>query len=555
MSWREARRLSDVAFTELSLQAVYAFRQGNVLPAGSSKDLVARARRRVFQSKFVISVVLGLIALGAAGLIHLEATIGPSSFASVPAGLFESGVLTGLFSLDIALLWWTGVQVIPTLISSGVLPALEPLPIDRRTLYQVAGILYLRLFDLPVLTILVLTPIAVGLALGPFAGLAALPGTVVAVVYALALSLLTGRFFLRRVQGSRGGGGRSIVRWAYLVLWLVPAFAMFGFISAAPQFLRSLGDLAAQGPSFDGTLLVAAFPFSFATLPALAAGGSGSLAIFSPTVDVVLAVSASLYVALAAWSIIWLSGSVRNLQFLPTQPPADLSPVASVLRPTGFARAVLVKDLRIASRTPGYAFLILLPILDAAAIGLLTYASPLPDAVASSLALAAVTTAALLATFFGPAFFAIEVLAYWYGRSLPLSNRSVLFGKVALICLMYMIASVVIVGFTIARFFQPAIFVAFILVELPAVLAAAFVELGLLFRWARRRGLAITNLYTGAWFAIAVSIPGLILAGLPVLLFELTRSSGTELALGVMAVVALAELAVATPVALGRGAS
>ena len=96
---------------------------------------------------------------------------------------------------------------------------------------------------------------------------------------------------------------------------------------------------------------------------------------------------------------------------------------------------------------------------------------------------------------------------------------------------------------------------AFILVELPAVLAAAFVELGLLFRWARRRGLAITNLYTGAWFAIAVSIPGLILAGLPVLLFELTRSSGTELALGVMAVVALAELAVATPVALGRGAS
>ncbi|HXQ79361.1 MAG: hypothetical protein WB788_09215 [Thermoplasmata archaeon] len=555
MSWREARRLSDVAFTELSLQAVYAFRQGNVLPAGSSKDLVARARRRVFQSKFVISVVLGLIALGAAGLIHLEATIGPSSFASVPAGLFESGVLTGLFSLDIALLWWTGVQVIPTLISSGVLPALEPLPIDRRTLYQVAGILYLRLFDLPVLTILVLTPIAVGLALGPFAGLAALPGTVVAVVYALALSLLTGRFFLRRVQGSRGGGGRSIVRWAYLVLWLVPAFAMFGFISAAPQFLRSLGDLAAQGPSFDGTLLVAAFPFSFATLPALAAGGSGSLAIFSPTVDVVLAVSASLYVALAAWSIIWLSGSVRNLQFLPTQPPADLSPVASVLRPTGFARAVLVKDLRIASRTPGYAFLILLPILDAAAIGLLTYASPLPDAVASSLALAAVTTAALLATFFGPAFFAIEVLAYSYGRSLPLSNRSVLFGKVALICLMYMIASVVIVGFTIARFFQPAIFVAFILVELPAVLAAAFVELGLLFRWARRRGLAITNLYTGAWFAIAVSIPGLILAGLPVLLFELTRSSGTELALGVMAVVALAELAVATPVALGRGAS
>src|SRR5208282_2845838 len=401
MSWREALRLSNVAFTELSLQAVYAFRQGNVLPPGRSKNLVARSRRLVVQSKVVISAVLALLTLGAAAILHLKAQ-SPQIFSSIPAGLFQSAILTGLLSLDIALLWWTGVQVIPTLISSGVLPVLEPLPIDPRTFRRVAGILYLRLFDFPALTIIILTPIAVGIALGPLAGLAALPGAVVAVIYALALSLLTGRFFLRRVQGSRGGGGRTVVRWAYLVLWLVPAFAMFGFITAAPQFFRSLGDLAAQGPSFDGTLLVAAFPFSFAALPALAAGGTEPLAIFSPTVDLVLGVSVSLYAALAVWSIVWLAGAVRNLQFLPTRPPVDLAPVSSVLRPTGFARAVLVKDLRIASRTPGYAFLILLPILDAVAIGLLTYASPLPDALAASLALAAVTTAALLATFFGP---------------------------------------------------------------------------------------------------------------------------------------------------------
>jgi len=554
MTWRETLRVSRVAFSELSLQAVFAFRQGNVLPAARSKPLVERARGRVLQSKLVISIVLALLALGAGAIIHQRA-LNPEILPAVPNGLFDSAVLTGLLSLDIALLWWTGVQVIPTLISSGVLTVLEPLPIDSRTLHRVAGVLYLRLFDLPAATILVLTPVSVGLAMGVPAGLAALPGTFVAVTFALALSLLTGRFFLRRVQGSRGGGGRAVVRWAYLVLWLVPAFAMFAFITAAPAFFRALSDLATQGPSTAGNLLSAAFPFSFALLPAIASGGAASTAILSPTAELALGLALAAYIALAVWSVVWLAGSVRSLLFLPVQRSVDLAPSSAPLRSTGSARAVLTKDLRIASRTPGYAFLILLPILDAGALGLLTYATPAQNPIASSLALGAVTSAALLATFFGPAFFAIEVIAYSYGRSLPLSNRSVVLGKVALIAMMYLIGSALILGFTLLRFFDPLTFGAFILAELPAVIAAAFLELGLLFRWARRRGLAITNLYAGAWFAVLVAIPGLFVAGLPPLLFDLVQPSGLGLAILVMGAAAVAELAVATPVAFGRGAS
>src|SRR5208283_281156 len=225
-------------------------------------------------------------------------------------------------------------------------------------------------------------------------------------------------------------------------------------------------------------------------------------------------------------------------------PGSHVLPSADEPRPGGAGEGPCI-----ASRTPGYAFLILLPILDAGALGLLTYATPAQNPAAASLALGAVTTAALLATFFGPAFFAIEVVAYSYGRSLPLSNQSTILGKVALISLMYLVAATLIVGFTLLRFFQPFTFVAFVLAELPAVLGAAFFELGLLFRWARRRGLAITNLYAGAWFALVVSIPGLIMAGLPPLLFDLTRSRGTDLGLGIMALVAVAELALAAPVA------
>ena len=554
MTWREAVRLSDVAFTELSLQAIYASRQGNLLPPGPADALVARARRRVLQSKAVVSFVLGLLALG--GAFALRSDIYRSSFFPTPItpAMFQAGVLTGLLSLDVAFLWWTGMQVLPTFLASGVLPVLEPLPIDDRTLHRTAGLLYLRLFDLPALTVLIGTPLAVGVALGPWAGVALVPGAVAVVAYALALSLLTGRFFVRRVQGSRGGGGRALLRWVFLVLWLVPAFAMFAFVIAGSTFFTLIGSLSQGGPTATGHLLLAAFPFTLASLPAAAASGTAGLGI-DLVGSVVLAGASLGYVLLSAWAVAWTMMSVRHVGSVPTGVAAPGSVARLSLRPTGPVLAVLTKDLRIASRTPGYAFLILLPILDALAIGLLTYVRGPGSSAAFGIALAAVVTAALLATFFGPAFFAIEVFAYSYGRTLPVSDRSLLAGKVVLVAAIYLVAGGTVLGITLARVFDPLVFTAFILAELPAVVAAAILELGILFRRSHARGLPITNLYAGAWYAFFVSIPGVLVAALPLVAYARLGTSDPSVGLLAMALVALAELAACAPLALGRGSS
>ncbi len=554
MSWKEASRLSKVAFAELSFQAIYAFRQGNLLPPGPPAAVVARARRRVVQSKAIVSFVLGLLSFGAAIAIRSVPYSATTLGATVPVGVFRAGVLTGVFSLDVAFLWWTGMQVLPTYLASGVFPVLEPLPIDDRTLSRTAALLYLRLFDLPAATVVVATPLFLGVALGPWVGLAAIPGAVAVVVFALALSLLTGRFFVRRVQGSRGGGGSALVRWLYLTLWLVPAFAMFGFVTAAPAFFDLLRGISDSGPSLAGDLLLAAFPFPFAALPAVAANGTQGLGLRA-TGDLILAAATAGYLALAAWSLVWVLRSVRGVGLAL---PGAARPVPSTdltLRPRAPALAVLAKDLRIASRTPGYAFLILLPILDAFALGLWTYASAPSASAALELGLAAVTTAALLATFFGPAFFAIEVFAYSYGRTLPLSDRELLLGKAALVALMYLVASAVVLGLTLARVFDPGVFLLFVAAELPGVVAAALVEIGILFRRSRARGLAITNLYAGAWYAFLVSIPGLLTAGAPLVAFQFLRSSGAAVGLAAMGLVAVAELALAVPFSLGREGS
>jgi predicted permease len=555
MTWREAARLSDVAYTELSFQAIYAFRQGNLAPPGPAREIVAKSRRRVAQSKVVISFVLAILSVGAGLALRIaNARAKYLPAVQIPLGTFQAGVLTGLLALDVAFLWWAGMQILPTFLSSGSLPVLEALPIDEKTLRWTAGILYLRLFDYPALTVLITTPLAVGLVLGPLAGLAILPGAFAAVGLSLSLSLVTGRFFLRRVQGSRSGGGATIVRWSYLVLWLIPVFSLFVFVVAAPAFIEWLARIAAGGPSLLSHLLLLAFPFALATLPALAASGPTGLGL-DPAGWGFLGAGILLYAALASWSLVWVMASVRRVGLLPAM--SEVPPMARPIRvrPQRPVLAVLTKDMRIASRTPGYAFLILLPVLDAIAIGLLTYVSPSGTSTTFSIALAAVTTAAVLATFFGPAFFAVEVFAYSYGRTLPIADRTLVAGKSLLVIAMYLVAAGTVLGIALARIFEPLVFSAFIFAELPAVAAAAFLEIGMLFRRARARGMPITNLYAGAWFAVLVSVPGVVIAALPLVAFEIAGAGGLGDGLLAMALVSLSALALTAPYAFGRGES
>ncbi len=549
MGWREAWRISNVAFTELSLQAIYALRQGNSVFGDRAERMVRRARRRVVQSKTIVALVLLFLCAGAAFLLHLAPAITTRPFfgvfVSVP--VFDAGVLTGLISLDLAFLWWTGLQVLPTFLASGVLAVLEPLPIDDRTLGRAAGLLYLRLFDLPALSVLLATPLFVGAVLGPGAGVAILPGVATGVAFALALALLTGRAFVRRIQGSRGGGGPTLVRWTYLVLWVLPAFAMFGLVVAAPGLVALVARTIQGGPSVATDLLLAAFPFTFAVLPPLAAG-TGSL-FLAPASAVVVAIASAGYLLLASASAVWLMGAVRRVGIAPPLAAREVDVRSIALFPQSAARAVLTKDLRIASRTPGYAFLILFPALDGLAIGLFTFVTGTGTNGAFALGLGAVTTSALLATFFGPAFFATEVNAYSYGRTLPIRDSSIVLGKTALVATIYLVAAGLVLGLTALRVDRPLTFFEFIAAELPAVVAAAFVELGILFRRARARGLPIVNLYSGAFYAVLVAIPGLILAALPLLAYRLAPGAAPVAWMGLVAV---AELAAASPFALWR---
>ncbi len=551
MTAPRARSIYRAGWKELVFQATFAVRSGNPAPEGDPRTFSRKARGRVALSQGASSVFLGLILLGAVSLLspNLEAFIASPA---LPRVLYISAVLGALFVVQLGLLWWLGLQFLPTFLSSSIVPVLRTLPVASATVDRVALLLLVRLFDAPSLTCLLLTPLAVGVVLGsPWAGLAVVPAEVTVVVLAMAFAVATGRFFVRNVQGSPGGHRATALRWAYLVAWGLPAFALFGFVAIAPRFLTLLADLSTGGPTDVLGGLLAVYPFNFAVLPALATSPGSVGEVPLPGGFVGIAVVAAVYSVLVAYAGRWLLSAPGQLAALTTPGRARGNVVPAPVRVRSAPLAILVKDFRLASRTPAFAFLILIPLGDATLLGLVTAFSPLGAANPASLAEAAVASAALLATFFGPAFFAIEVTSYSYSRSLPLTGRSLLIGKTTLILFLYGIAASVVLVLTLIRFFQPLPFGAFLLAEVPAVAAAALFQLGILLAVARRRGLPLVNLYTGAFWLFAVSIPGLLVSGTPLALFVLLLPSGTGLALAVMGAFALAELAIVGPVVLG----
>jgi predicted permease len=544
VGWRSALACSGIAYRELSFQAIYAVRSGNVLPSEDGERLIARTESRVLQSKALVGLLLGFMAFGGALALRpeVELVLGPGA----PVAVYRTAVVAGLLLLQLSLLWTTGLQILPVYLGSRILHVLEALPIDPAELDRTALLLCLRLFDLPALAVLLLTPLAVGWALGsPLAGLALVPGAIGTVLAALALALATGEFFVRRVTASPSGAAAAVVRWAFLVAWAVPAFAIYAFISFSPEMLRALAGLAAASPPELAAVLMV-FPFPFAYLP-VAVGGGAPLGLDGTTRLAVLAAAIAYGAGLVAVGRWFLTAPRRVALRLPEVAPTRPGRPAP-LRSDPPAEALLRKDLRIASRSPAYAFVVLLPLLDAVVIGLSTFVgNPSADNV-FGLGAAAVSTSALLATFFGPAFFATEVMGYSYTRTLPLTGRSLLGGKLALILLVYGLSALLVLGFTLARVFAPWVFLAFVAAELPALAAAALLELGILFRVSARRGIAITNLYTGAWWATIVVLPGLAVMAAPLAAFHFAPDAARGLV--AMGLLALGELAVVLPLAL-----
>jgi len=222
---------------------------------------------------------------------------------------------------------------------------LRVLPLSDEDVSTIKLMAFFRLFDLPLLLIVALFPLAVFVVTGsPLKATFAFAGVITSEIYSLAMVFWLAKAFYSRIAHSTGWKG--LLRILYIVAWCTPTFAFYFFMKfAVDAYEISSAYSSAVVSRYD--LLSFVFPFCFGFL-------------MDGFVSPRLLVTSAFYVLLAAFALRWLLSSVYDVSVrVVSRKVTDVK--VRVYRPI---LGMLRKDVRLISRTPSYAMLVMLPIAE-----------------------------------------------------------------------------------------------------------------------------------------------------------------------------------------------
>jgi len=209
----------------------------------------------------------------------------------------------------------------------------------------------------------------------------------------------------------------------------------------------------------------------------------------------------------------------------------------TIIRPRRPWLGIIRKDLAIASRSPSYAVLFLLPALQVAVLAV-SFSSFEAGFVVTTGVLTGISMTTLVLP---PTMFSIEGLASSYTRSLPLRKRTLILAKTLLAVFIYslsVIALLAIALFVKRDFTSEILFGALYLFS---IAAASMLELTILARKFWKEGFALGNVYARLSTFMLILVPGYALAWAPMIAAFVAYVLAESFVLPVFLGVALAE--------------
>jgi predicted permease len=481
-----------------------------------------------------ISKVLTTIFICAFGFVMFIPQLGQTVFQGASK---EFAIIASVSTFLAAVLFFIvfmGLQVATSLVSSKIADSLSPLPLSKKEVSNVIFLCLIRIFDLPLLAALVVLPTAYLIIGGSVAGSSiSVVATIVTEIFALALTIGLARFFYSKVAG---GGGRSkwktVTRFLFMLVWMVPAFGTYFVINFAEVILKSFASFTQiLGPSME--LLVMLFPFSFGFLVSYASNPQAT----SIPLLALSAASSVLYVVFAFYCFRWVTTTIRKIGTGRIVGAVREAVKDTIIRPRKPWLGIIRKDLAIASRSPSYAVLFLLPALQVAVLAV-SFSSFEAGFVVTVSVLTGISMTTLVLP---PTMFSIEGLASSYTRSLPLRKRTLILAKTLLAVFIYSLSVVALLAIAlfVKRDFTSEIL--FGTLYLFSIAAASMLELTILARKFWKEGFALGNLYARLSTFILILVPGYALAWAPMIAAFVAYVLAEPLVLPVFLVVALAE--------------
>ncbi|MGB9713774.1 MAG: hypothetical protein ACPLZC_02205 [Candidatus Bathyarchaeales archaeon] len=507
MKIKELWRLSHTVYKEVSFQSIFSLRTGAILPQKESdiEHLVRNA-----EANTLISKILTTIFIAAFGFSFFLSTTIITGSPETPKELVVAGGVTAFLAILLFLIAFMGLQVATSFVSSKIAEVLSALPLSKRDVSQVVFLSFIRIFDIPLIVALTIFPVIYAISNGSFlGGLVSFISVGITEIFALALTISLAGFFYSRILSL---GGRSmwkaLLRLIFLIIWILPSFGAYLVVNFAVQIAQTFASMAQAFSSLQFIALI--YPFSF-----------GFLASYATFLDKInyfvlgLSIISSVgYVTLAVYCLKFVARYIRQISvgFGGVITPKREMVKDTVIQPQAPWFGIIRKDLRMASRSPSYASLFLLPAIQTAILAI----SFSFGEVGLSATLGMLFGMSLVTLLLPPTLLSIEGLASIYTRSLPLKKRTLILAKAALTTTIYAISLIVL--FAAAAFLKKnfAFILTFGAIHTFSVAAASMLELKILIDKFWSEAFALGNVYARLSTFILVLVPGLIMVLIPI---------------------------------------
>jgi len=376
MNVREAWRVSKRPYVEITYRSTQltrgSYSRGGAFASDPRKQ-VASAIRSSRLSKIIFAF---FISIGAAvPLVEYLANKTPVNLtASVSFSLAITLAYIILYSL----------QVLPSFSSADPFALLSTLPFNDRDFSLVAMFSFLRTFDYLLVGAVAAQVVGTALVTGSAAAaLVVLVAALVNVTFAITISLWLSRMFYRNITRGGRSKGAALTRMVFLVTWGLAAMSTGFMFSLIGDLLPAIENLFAGGMTHSSLGFVLAFVHPF-TPGLIAAGVTYPNFLGSETSGVlgggVLLLSVvGIYIVLAVLGGRHTLGSILAVAHGQGANIIRQATKEFQIKPRRQMAAYVLKDLRVASKTPGTAIVFALPVfvmvvilLNASSIAIMT---------------------------------------------------------------------------------------------------------------------------------------------------------------------------------------
>ncbi|MFW9811703.1 MAG: hypothetical protein ACFFF9_04540 [Candidatus Thorarchaeota archaeon] len=362
MKLSESWKLAGIISQEVRFQAFLEANPANLARVKEDPSRISRAIKS--QSRFsnffsgVIMLMVAVLALAGAGF-------------DTDLGTAESRLAVGFavyLALSFVVIFFLNLTTTTGIFSSGAMRLPSTLPLTRAELEDLNFMAFVRVFIGPVLGSTIVFPAGCLLVFGPLVALVAVLACVCTSFIAIGALVRVSKWFHKKTHQTDESKLSSVVRVMASVGVVIGMVSVYSLGSYMPDMIRFITGLYDPSNPAIFTILAFIFPFAYGFLASASIYASSMISTYGVTIILVSVAGSILYSVVAAMAFRSTGRSLRavTLGGISSSSPGLLREVK--VETASPLMGMVRKDIRLATRNIGSAFLFAIPVFLIVAI-------------------------------------------------------------------------------------------------------------------------------------------------------------------------------------------